>query len=135
LAGSHAKFISITPTGAPAPNDQFMPWIAVDENGNLHAIWYDNRNDPDNHMMETFQAFSADDGSTWKNFNISSVAWDPDDSFFTCGCFIGDYTGLAASNAVIYPIWTDGRNSPGAPLGETDIYTNVEIRESSGQQH
>jgi hypothetical protein len=131
---SHAKFISITPEGAPAPNDQFMPWIAVDESGNLHAIWYDNRNDPDNHMMETFQAFSADDGATWKNFNISSVAWDPDDSFGSCGCFIGDYTGLAASNAVIYPVWTDGRNSPGAPLGETDIYTNVEIRASS-QQH
>ena len=125
---SHAKFISITPDGKPAPNDQYMPWIAADENGNLHAIWYDNRRDPNNHMMETWQAFSEDDGATWTNFNISSVAWDPDKAFKGSGSFIGDYTGLAASSSVIYPVWSDGRNSPGAPDGKTDIYINVEIR-------
>jgi hypothetical protein len=128
---SHAKFISITPDGAPAPNDQYLPWIAVDEAGNLHAIWYDNRNDPENKMMETWQAFSADDGATWTNFNISSVAWDPENAFFSSGSFIGDYNGLAASTSVIYPVWSDGRNSPGAPYGKTDIYTNVEIRRSA----
>lgn len=125
---SDAKTISITSTGEPAPNDQFYPWIAVDESGNLHVIFYDNRNDPGNKLIETFQAFSPDDGRTWTNFNISTAAWDPDKSFFSCGCFIGDYNGLAASNAVIYPIWTDGRNSPGAPNGETEIFTSVEIR-------
>ncbi len=124
---SHGKTISVTPSGAPAPNDQFEPWIAVDEGGNLHAIWYDNRNDPGNKLIETFQAFSPDDGATWTNFDISTTAWNPDNSFFNCGCFIGDYTGLAASNTVIYPVWTDGRNSPGPPNGVTDIFTNVEI--------
>jgi hypothetical protein len=124
---SNAKTISITPSGSPAPNDQFFPWIAVDENGRLHVIWYDNRNDPGNELIETFQAFSADDGATWINFNISTVSWNPDKSFFSCGCFIGDYNGLAASNAVIYPVWTDGRNSAGKPIGQTDIFTNVEI--------
>jgi hypothetical protein len=125
---SHAKFISITPGGAPAPNDQYFPWIAADENGNLHAIWYDNRRDPNNKMMETWQAFSEDDGATWTNFNISSVAWDPDKGFKKSASFIGDYNGLAASVAVVYPVWSDGRNSPGPPNGKTDIYTNVEIR-------
>ncbi len=124
---SHAKTISITPTGAPAPNDQFYPWIAVDESGRLHAIWYDNRNDPGNKLIETFQALSTDDGATWTNFDLSSTPWNPDNSFFNCGCFIGDYNGLAASNAVIYPVWTDGRNTPGPPNGDTDIFTNVEI--------
>jgi hypothetical protein len=128
---THAKFISVTPTGGPAPHDQFMPWIAADESGNLHAIWFDNRNDPNNHMIQTFQAFSEDDGETWTNFNISSVAWDPDQSFRRSGRFIGDYIGLAASDAVIYPVWTDGRNSPGSPNGVADIYTNVEIRGSA----
>jgi hypothetical protein len=79
-------------------------------------------------MMETWQAFSEDDGATWTNFNISSVAWDPDKAFKKSGSFIGDYTGLAASVAVVYPVWSDGRNSPGPPYGKTDIYTNVEIR-------
>jgi hypothetical protein len=125
---SDAKTISITDTGAPAPNDQYFPWLAVDEAGGLHAVWYDNRNDPHNHLMETFQAFSPDDGATWSNFDISSTAWEPNDSFFNCGCFIGDYNALAASTSVVYPVWSDGRNSPGKPLGETDIFTNVEIR-------
>jgi hypothetical protein len=124
---SNARTISTTASGAPAPNDQYFPWLAVDEAGNLHAIWYDNRNDPDNRLMETFQAFSSNDGLTWRTSNISSVAWDPDDSFFQCGCFIGDYNAIAASTQVVYPVWTDGRDSAGPPLGETDIFTNVEI--------
>ncbi len=124
---SHAKFISITASGAPAPNDQYEPWIAVDESGNLHAIWYDNRNDPGNKLIETFEALSANDGATWTNFDISTTRWNPDNSFFKSGRFIGDYTGFAASDAVRYPVWTDGRNTSGPPRGETDVFTNVEI--------
>jgi hypothetical protein len=30
---------------------------------------------------------------------------------------------------VVYPVWTDGRNTSGPPLGQTDIFTNVEIAE------
>ncbi|PYV66264.1 MAG: hypothetical protein DMG96_42925 [Acidobacteria bacterium] len=125
---SNANTISTTGNGDPAPNDQFFPWIAVDEGGDLHVIWYDNRNDPGNKLIETFQAFSANDGATWTNFNISTAPWNPDKGFFSCGCFIGDYNGLAASNEVIYPVWTDGRNSAGSPNGQTDIFTNIEIQ-------
>jgi hypothetical protein len=44
------------------------------------------------------------------------------------GAFIGDYNGLAASDAFVYPVWTDGRNDAigETGLGETDIFTNVE---------
>ncbi len=122
-----AQTISITATGAPAPNDQYFPALAVDEDGHVHAIFYDNRNDSGNRMMETFQAFSSDDGATWTNFDISTAAWDPNTSFFSSGTFIGDYNQVAASTQVVYPVWTDGRNSPGQPLGETDIFTNVEL--------
>jgi hypothetical protein len=124
---SDAKTISITGPGAPAPRDQFFPWIAVDETGDYHAIWFDNRLDPGNKLIRTFQALSTDGGATWTNFDISAVAWNPDKSFFTCGCFIGDYNAVAASDEVVYPVWTDGRNTAGPPLGQTDIYTNVEI--------
>jgi hypothetical protein len=124
---SDAKTISTTAGGAAAPNDQYFPWLSVDEAGNLHAIWFDNRNDPRNTMMETFQAFSSDDGGTWRNWDISSVSWNPDDAFFNSGSFIGDYNAIAASTEVVYPVWTDGRNTPGRPLGQTDIFTNVEL--------
>jgi hypothetical protein len=124
---SDARFISIQPDGTRAPNDQYMASIAVDEAGSLHAIWYDNRNDPGDRLIETFQGDSSDDGATWTNTDISSVPWDPWQSFFDCGCFIGDYTGIAASTAAIYPTWTDGRVTPGRPNGDTDVFTNVEI--------
>ena len=46
------------------------------------------------------------------------------------GAFIGDYNGLAASNRAVYPVWTDGRNNAieRTGIGETDIFTNVELR-------
>jgi hypothetical protein len=122
---SNARPISVTPTGAAAPNDQFFPWLAVDPQGIAHAIWFDNRNDPGDKLIETFQGTSTDGGLTWANRDISSVSWNPDASFYTCGCFIGDYNGLAAAEGVTYPVWTDGRNTPGQPMGQTDIFTNL----------
>jgi hypothetical protein len=125
---SNARTLSTTSTGAAAPQDQFFPWIAVDEIGALHAIWFDNRNDPNDTLIETFQTKSNDDGVTWTGAaDISTAAWNPNKGFFTCGCFIGDYNGLAASVSAVYPIWTDGRNSPGRPYGDTNIFTNVEL--------
>jgi photosystem II stability/assembly factor-like uncharacterized protein len=123
---SHAKFISITASGAPAPNDQYEASIAADESGHLHAIWYDNRNDPGNKLIETFQALSTDDGATWTNRDISTAPWNPDLSFFKSGSFIGDYTWIAASDSACYPTWTDGRNTSGPPNGETDVFTSIE---------
>jgi hypothetical protein len=55
---SDARTISLAETGAPAPRDQFFPWLSVDESGNAHAIWYDTRNDPAYRVIETFQALS-----------------------------------------------------------------------------
>jgi len=119
-----------TSGGAPAPNDQFFPWIAASPNGAFSAIWLDCRRDPNNHDIDTFQATSRSDGATWSNSRISTVSWDPDNGFFKSGSFIGDYSGLAAADNVIYPVWTDGRNSAIAQtgIGETDIFTNVEVK-------
>jgi len=125
---SDARFLATTASGKPAPSSQFFPALAVDESGNVHAIWYDGRNDPSKHFIETFQGLSVDGGETWTNFNISTEPWDPDEVFYGAGFrfFIGDYNGLAASTAVRYPVWTDGRNNPEKGKGQTDIFTNVE---------
>ncbi len=122
--------VSVDAQGNPAANNQFFPWIAVDESGRFHAVWLDRRSDPNNHDIGTGQAQSKDDGLTWKNFRASTESWDPDLGFFKSGAFIGDYSGLAASDQVIYPVWTDGRDSSieETGIGETDIFTNVEIR-------
>src|SRR5205085_2904827 len=121
---SNIKYVSVKADGVtPARNDQFFPWIQPDsEGGAWDVIFYDNRNDPGNTLIETFMAESKHGG--WANENISSVAWNPNLAFFASGSFIGDYNGLAvAPDDFEYPVWADGRNSPGPPKGQTDIFT------------
>ena len=55
---------------------------------------------------------------------------EPEPELLRLGCFIGDYNGFAAGDGVMYPLWTDGRDTPGSPLGQTDIWTDVELRNS-----
>jgi len=124
---SNMHNVARTQNGAPAPNDQFFPWMDVDPQGGLHAIWFDNRNAPHNVAIQTWQGSAGIAGTNWKNFNISTEKWNPNQSFFDSGDFIGDYNGFAAGDGVMYPLWTDGRNTPGSPLGQTDIFTNVEL--------
>ncbi|MDP9331336.1 MAG: glycoside hydrolase [Actinomycetota bacterium] len=126
---SDAQTISLAANGAPARNNQFFPWIAAQPNGRFVAMWLDRRQDPNNHDIGTFEGRSTDDGASWRNLDISSTTWNPDLGFFTSGAFIGDYSGIAANNQVIYPSWTDGRNTNivNTGIGETDVFTDVEI--------
>ncbi len=125
---SDARFVSLAGSD-PAPNDQFFPALGTDASGVIHAIWFDNRNDPNNVLIETFYADSTDGGATWSaNQNISTASWNPNDSFFATGSFIGDYNWIAPASTILqYPVWTDGRNTPGPPLGQTDIFTALGI--------
>jgi len=120
--------ISVKPNGAAAPRDQFFPAIGIDPGGMWIAIWQDTRLDPANHLISTFQGESSDGGHTWTNHLISTASFDPRKSFFTCGCFIGDYNQIAVSSEVVLPAWTDGRGSPPKPAGDSNVWTNVEIR-------
>jgi hypothetical protein len=104
----------------PAGNDQYFPWIQAEGRG-WQVLFFDNRNDPANTLIETFLATSSRRG--WRNANISTVAWNPNIAFFASGSFIGDYNGLAVAEDFAYPVWTDGRNSPGPPKGQADIFT------------
>ncbi len=127
---SDSKPISLDANGKAAKNNQFFPWIAADQQGRFVVVWLDRRQDPANHDIGTYEARSTNDGATWRNLRISTATWDPDLGFFTSGAFIGDYSGIAANNKVIYPVWTDGRNNAFAQtgIGETDVFTDVEIR-------
>jgi hypothetical protein len=127
LTWSNSKFLSTDASGKPAANDQFFPWAAADEAGRFYVIWFDRRLDPANVRINTWQAVSRNDASSFSSSRISSHDWNPNDGFFTSGAFIGDYNGLAASTEFVYPVWTDGRASARAVtgIGETDIFTNV----------
>jgi len=128
LHWSDASFLSTTPSGQPAANDQFFPWAAADESGRFYVIWFDRRLDPANVRINTWQAVSSNDAASFSSAKISSQDWDPNLGFFTSGAFIGDYNGLAASTDAVYAVWTDGRNNSigQTGLGETDVFTNVQ---------
>jgi hypothetical protein len=127
---SDMRFLSVTGSGNPAPNDQFFPWVAAASNGNLYAIWFDRRLDPANIRINTWEARSANGGVTWTSRRISTSSWNPNLGFFSSGAFIGDYNGIAVSTTNVYPVWTDGRNNAigRTGIGETDIFTDVESR-------
>lgn len=124
---SDARFVSVDAKGRLAKNDQFFSWVTSDSSGKFHAIWLDNREDPGNKLIDTWQATSTDNGKTWANSRLSTVQWNPDLGFFTSGAFIGDYQGAAAGTNVFYPVWVDGRNTAIAAtgIGNTDIFTNA----------
>lgn len=128
LKWSDAKMLSLRENGRPAQNDQFFPWVTVDEAGVFHAVWFDRRRSDDNRRINTWYAVSTDDAATWDSKRISSKGWDPAEGFFTSGAFIGDYNGIAAAEGWVYPVWTDGRRSAikRTGIGETDIFTAVQ---------
>jgi BNR/Asp-box repeat len=124
---SNMRWVSVDSAGNPAPNDQYFSWVTSSPNGTFRAIWLDNRQDPGNKLIDTWQGISSDNGQTWKNSRLSTVLWNPDLGFFTSGAFIGDYQGAAAGKGVFYPVWVDGRTTAIAEtgIGNTDIFTNV----------
>jgi hypothetical protein len=128
LHWSNSKVLSTGTHTHAAANDQFFPWAAADESGRFYVIWFDRRLDPANVRINTWQAVSRNDASSFSSSRISSQDWDPNQGFFTSGAFIGDYNALAASNHYVYAVWTDGRaNSIGETgLGETDVFTAVQ---------
>jgi hypothetical protein len=71
---------------------------------------------------------STDGGATWTNDLISTASFDARKSFFSCGCFIGDYNQISVSDELVLPVWTDGRDSPPKPAGDSNVWTNVEMR-------
>jgi hypothetical protein len=124
---SDMRWVSVGPDGKPAPNDQYFSWVTSDPAGTFYAIWLDNRDDPGNKLIDTYEGISRDNGKTWKNVRLSTVLWNPDLAFFSSGAFIGDYMGVAAGHHVLYPVWVDGRNTAIAStgIGNTDIFTTV----------
>jgi PKD repeat protein len=107
----------------PLSNDahQFFPWMDVAPNGKLYVGWFDSRNDPTPLitplLFDEYVTASTDGGVTFSpNQRISEVTSDSSKGGFASP-FIGDYSGLAATNDFVYPAWVDSRRD------QEDIYT------------
>jgi hypothetical protein len=85
--------------------DQFFPWIATSPDGTVHVSWFDRREDPNGANYKEYYTYSTDHGATFAaNIAVSTAPSVPG----TLG-FIGDYSGIDATNGAVIPIWTDIR--------------------------
>jgi hypothetical protein len=89
--------------------DQFQPWMAVTETGQVNISFFDRRNDPGNYFIDTYLAQSEDSGATFHDQRVSQHMWDPAIAAPTSvsGKFIGDYQGLVADDDAAIPFWND----------------------------
>lgn len=102
---------------------QFFPWLAVDQSdGSVNVSWLDSRIDPINRKTQSVYARSVDGGVTfesnilvddnganWRN-NVNYSDENSADNPSFNGNQYGDYSGIAAFNRQVHPLWTDSRS-------------------------
>ncbi len=113
-----------------APNgQQFFPAISATSDGRVSVVWNDTRNQPNSNYFNAYFTSSPDNGVTWDtpNVRVSSQTSNAGGTNF-----IGDYNGMDATSAAIYPCWTDIRTgdediwvAKGVPNGSTPTPTIV----------
>jgi hypothetical protein len=100
--------------------DQFFPWVSISPKGRVDIMWYDKRPDPNNYLLDVFYANTRDGRRISANVRVTDVSSDP----AVWPAFLGDYNGMASTEKVVYPVWTDMRNGEADPRDfNQDIYT------------
>ena len=96
---------------------QFFPAVAVDEEGRVHMIFYDTRDDPEHTLLNVYYSISEDFGQSWENYLLSDSSFDGNAGGgswrgeITGGAaFIGDYIGIDTGGGYVYGGWSDTRN-------------------------
>lgn len=111
---SAPKVIHSTPI-----NDQWWPWLSVDEtNGDIAIMYSDSRNDPENIFIDAYVSYSSDGGDTWIDRRVTDIMSDFRDNPFTDNIFAGDYSGNAFHAGKIYPSFLDTRE-------DNDVFTSL----------
>jgi hypothetical protein len=109
--------ITLNDDGQGSGADQFMPSVAVDEQGTVHVAFYDRRNDPDNLHYDVYYTSSTDLGDNWTpNERVTTVSSDP--SLPYVDGQIGNRIGAAVWQGQTIITWTDTRN------GDADIFAS-----------
>jgi hypothetical protein len=111
---------------------QFFPFLAASA-GRVSAIWYDSKGDPSylptqapcnnaagqtSACLNVRYAESTDGGRTWgSSVQVTDAPTNPNYEQFGGRRvpFFGDYITVAAQGGVIGAVWTDQRNTVGAP--------------------
>jgi hypothetical protein len=117
---------------APSSGHQFNPWLTA-SNGRISAIWYDSAGDPNfspsrapcnsatghtSACLNVRFAESTDGGHTFgPSTQVTDMPTNPNYEQFGGRLvpFFGDYITVAAEGDAIGAVWTDQRNTMGAP--------------------
>lgn len=112
------------PTTLAIPNDQFMPWASYGQDGRLRIGFFDRSYDPANHAYGYTLATEKKGGTlSFKLAQLTTTLSDPtqNDRWFSGAtpnpafphptAFLGDYSGIDASQGFTAALWTDMRNS------------------------
>ena len=93
-------------------NDQFNPWLAVDETtGTVSVMYYDTVNDPNRLQTDVYYQSSTDEGATWSTpVKVTTARTDETSAGADSGNQYGDYNGLSGYAGKFFPSWTDRRS-------------------------
>jgi hypothetical protein len=105
--------------------DQFNQWMDVDpDDGMIHAMYYDTRDDPGRKKTHVYYIASQDGGTTWINATkVTTAETDETAGGADLGNQYGDYNGMVAFRGIANPVWTDRRS--GVPGGKEQIFTTA----------
>lgn len=138
----------------PSLNDQFNPWLAVDEaTGALGVMYYDTVADAGRKKVHVYYQSSFSDGQTWfAPVQVTSVQTDETSAGADTGNQFGDYNAMSGYAGVFFPSWTDRRSgaheeiwtakisdqvctfpgSPTAPTATTPANNQVQVAWTNG---
>jgi hypothetical protein len=105
--------VRVNQDGAKSPADQFQPWMAVTDNGQVNIEYFDRRSDPNNFFIDTYLSRSNDGGKTFHDARVGRRLWDPrlNPPISVSGEFIGDYQGIVADDVVAIPFWNSTQDN------------------------
>jgi len=103
--------------------DRWHQWLAVGDDGTVHVVYYDTRNDPTRTSVDMYWSNSTDGAVTWSTPEKLTTQISPDiDSSSPFDFQFGDYNGLDVVMDRLIAIFTDNRNEAGGVTDSVDIY-------------
>lgn len=85
---------------------QYFPAPAVDDQGGLNILFYDDRN-TSNDSSEVYLARSTDGGNTWSEYLISDHRFKPKPIVGGSSNYQGDHIALLAVGTRLHALWMD----------------------------
>jgi hypothetical protein len=103
----------------PVLDDQFFPWLVVDEaTGRLAVSYYDTAGDASRTSVNVYYQSSIDGGQSWSRpLQVTTAATNETTAGASWFQF-GDYAGMDGFSGVFFPAWTDRRSG-----GPEEIWT------------